>query len=170
MITLYHGSNVVVESVDLNLCLPYRDFGRGFYLTRIRKQAENMATTVSLDRGGNGVVSVFEFHNEIAKLQGLNILEFHSPNVKWAQFVINNRNPEFTDFEHPLCNFDFKYDIVSGPVANDKIRRLMRLYISNLITLELLVQKLEYIEPTSQYSFHTPRACQLLQFKEAYNV
>ena len=139
-------------------------------LTRIKKQAENMATTVSMDRGGNSVVSVFEFHDEMIKHQELNFLEFHSPNLKWAQFVINNRNPEFTDFDNPLCNFDFKYDIVSGPVANDKIRRLMRLYISNLITLESLAKNLEFIDPTSQHSFHSPKACQLLQFKDAYNV
>ena len=170
MITLYHGSNIAVKNINLSLCLPYRDFGRGFYLTRIKKQAENMASTVSMDRGGNSVVSVFEFHDEMIKQQGLNLLEFHSPNLKWAQFVINNRNPEFTDFEDSLSNFDFKYDIVSGPVANDKIRRLMRLYVSNLITLEALAQRLEFIDPTSQHSFHTQRACQLLQFKEAYNV
>lgn len=35
MITLYHGSNVEIETIQLSLCSPNKDFGRGFYLTDI---------------------------------------------------------------------------------------------------------------------------------------
>ena len=38
MITLYHGSNIVIESVDLERCSPNKDFGQGFYLTDIEEQ------------------------------------------------------------------------------------------------------------------------------------
>ena len=27
---LYHGSNVVIENIDLAKCKPYKDFGQGF--------------------------------------------------------------------------------------------------------------------------------------------
>ena len=37
---LYHGSNLKIEKIDLLKCRPYKDFGRGFYCTTIRKQAE----------------------------------------------------------------------------------------------------------------------------------
>jgi hypothetical protein len=40
---LYHGSNVAIEEIDLSLCKPYKDFGKGFYLTDIRSQADDMA-------------------------------------------------------------------------------------------------------------------------------
>lgn len=40
---LYHGTNQDIEAIDLSLCMPNKDFGRGFYLTDIRKQAEYMA-------------------------------------------------------------------------------------------------------------------------------
>ena len=43
MMTLYHGSNVNIDKIDLNRCHPDKDFGRGFYLTDIREQAEQMA-------------------------------------------------------------------------------------------------------------------------------
>ena len=43
MITLYHGSNMEIDTIDLNRCRPDKDFGQGFYLTDIRKQAEFMA-------------------------------------------------------------------------------------------------------------------------------
>lgn len=31
--TLYHGSFQKIDHIDLSLCRPYTDFGRGFYLT-----------------------------------------------------------------------------------------------------------------------------------------
>ena len=34
---LYHGSNVVIQQIDLAKCKPYKDFGQGFYLTGIKK-------------------------------------------------------------------------------------------------------------------------------------
>ena len=40
---LYHGSNTAIDGIDLNRCRPYKDFGRGFYLTDIREQAQRMA-------------------------------------------------------------------------------------------------------------------------------
>ena len=39
MIKLYHGTNTTFDKVELDKCLPYKDFGRGFYLTTLRTQA-----------------------------------------------------------------------------------------------------------------------------------
>ena len=41
MITLYHGSNVSIEKIDLTRSHPEEDFGKGYYLTDIRTQAYN---------------------------------------------------------------------------------------------------------------------------------
>jgi hypothetical protein len=30
---LFHGSNTDIKIIDLAMCRPYKDFGRGFYLT-----------------------------------------------------------------------------------------------------------------------------------------
>lgn len=40
---LYHGSNMEIEKVDLLKCMPYKDFGRGFYTTMLKEQAWRMA-------------------------------------------------------------------------------------------------------------------------------
>ena len=37
---LYHGSYMVVDTPDLAKCAARKDFGKGFYLTTSRKQAE----------------------------------------------------------------------------------------------------------------------------------
>lgn len=58
---LYHGSNVVIEEIDLAKCKPYKDFGQGFYLTEIKEQAFEMAKRTAKIYGGNPVVNEFEF-------------------------------------------------------------------------------------------------------------
>lgn len=39
---LYHGSNVAFKEIDLGMCRPNKDFGRGFCLTPDRTGAEKM--------------------------------------------------------------------------------------------------------------------------------
>ena len=52
MITLYHGSNTVIDVIDLRLGMPDKDFGQGFYLTHLRHQAERMALQFRLYEDG----------------------------------------------------------------------------------------------------------------------
>ena len=76
MTTLYHGSNVAVREVDLSRCKPFKDFGRGFYLTDIREQAQQMALRrVRITGEGVPVVTAYAFdeaclHKAIASYQG----------------------------------------------------------------------------------------------------
>ena len=56
---LYHGSNIIIENIDLNKCRPYKDFGKGFYCTTIKSQAELMAKRVAAIYGGTAVVTEF---------------------------------------------------------------------------------------------------------------
>jgi hypothetical protein len=62
---LYHGSNIKIVHVDLSKARPFKNFGRGFYLTEIKKQAERMAIRVADRFGGKLRVSVFEMDERI---------------------------------------------------------------------------------------------------------
>ena len=55
---LYHGSNIDICDINLAMCRPYKDFGRGFYLTDIQQQAEKMEERVSRIYGGVPVQAV----------------------------------------------------------------------------------------------------------------
>lgn len=57
---LYHGSNITIKQIDLSMCKPYKDFGKGFYLTEIKEQAEQMAKRTSAIYGGIPVITEFE--------------------------------------------------------------------------------------------------------------
>ena len=43
MMKLYHGTNIDFSEIDFRKCKPNKDFGQGFYLTDIKKQALEMA-------------------------------------------------------------------------------------------------------------------------------
>lgn len=59
---LYHGSNVVIDKIDLEKSKPNKDFGRGFYLSESESQAMDMASFKSMLLGGEAVVTKFEFN------------------------------------------------------------------------------------------------------------
>ena len=58
---LYHGSNVIIENIDLTRSKPNKDFGRGFYLSSDEEQAFRMAALKSAILGGEPVVTRYEF-------------------------------------------------------------------------------------------------------------
>ena len=159
---LYHGSNQEIKSIDLRECKPYKDFGRGFYLTTIREQAIQMARRTTRIFSGSPYVTEFEFDETICVNSSLSVKVFDSPTAGWAQFVLNNRNRRFVDFSDPNCNQDNKFDIVIGPVANDDIALLFRTFSSGHIDLEALVKGMKYRKLNDQYSFHTKIAISFL--------
>lgn len=161
---LYHGTNLDIQAIDLALCRPYKDFGKGFYVTDLLEQAQKMAKRVAKIYGGLPTVNIYEINNHFMRNTHLNIKDFGNiPSESWALFVMNNRDKHFTDFKSEHCNFDCKYDIVSGPIANDDMNMLFRQYQNHLISFETLMKGMIYRETTSQYSFHTERAIALLK-------
>lgn len=69
---LYHGSYCEVKIPDLSKCSDFKDFGKGFYLTSSKEQAEKFINT-SLKKAeaqgiitgdqGYGVISKFCYHH-----------------------------------------------------------------------------------------------------------
>jgi hypothetical protein len=167
-VILYHGSNQIVKTVDLNKSKRFKDFGCGFYLTIYSDQAKRMADRTVRIWGGSPVINVFEYDEEAAKK--LNIRIFNEPTAGWARFVMNNRNKDFKDIVSPECNTDAKYDIVVGPVANDDMVILFREFESGLHSFDLLAENLKFPRDlTNQYSFHTLKAVKTLTYTGALN-
>lgn len=161
---LYHGSNTDIKVIDLAMCRPYKDFGRGFYLTVMKDQAEKMAKRVARIYGGSPVLNVFEIDDSFMDLPDLCIKDFGvETSEEWARFVMNNRNRKYDDFSNPECNFNNKYDVVIGPIANDDMAVLFRQYENGVITFENMVHGIIYKKTTNQYSFHTEKAISLLK-------
>ena len=161
---LFHGSNVEIDSISLAMCRPYKDFGRGFYLTDIEEQAERMAVRVSRIYGGTPVVNSYEIEDDFRNIPDLRIKDFGVRTTEeWAKFVMNNRSRAFTDEKSDLCNKDNKYDIVIGSVADDNMALLFRQYENEIIDFDTLLKGMIYKKTSSQYSFHTIKSIKLLR-------
>lgn len=164
---LYHGTNMKFDSIDLNKCKLYKDFGQGFYCTTIKKQAEFMAERVVKRQGGEKTVITYQLDEKIFEDKDLNIKIFDKPSKEWATFILNNRDRNFKNYDSLDCNFDNKYDLVIGPVANDDIIVLFRTFVSGIIDIDTLIKELTYKELTDQYSFHSEKAIKYLVEVEA---
>lgn len=93
---------------------------------------------------------------DAALAEGLNVKIFEKPDKEWALFVMANRKQSGEDFSHD-------YDIVIGPVADDRMARLFGLYDMEIIDLDAVVAGLIYKDLNSQYFFATERALNYLK-------
>ena len=157
MLKLYHGSNVRIEHIDLSVGHINKDFGKGFYLTEIKTQADEMAkrkARIFLD--AVPVVTTFLFDDKCLKDNSLNVKIFKDVSEEWADFIFQNRRASETGFKHD-------FDIVIGPVADDGVVMQLDRYELGQITLQQLVEELRYRKLNNQYFFGTEHAIQYLQ-------
>ena len=156
---LYHGSNTAFKEIDLSICRPNKDFGRGFYLSPDRLAAERMALRTVRRFDGRPYIMTFEFNESL--LGDVPVKRFAMPSEEWAMFVMANRRPDALSVDH---NRDNRYGLVVGPVANDDLALLFRQFALGLVSVEMLVREMRYKQLTVQYSFHTPAALAALAF------
>lgn len=151
---LYHGSNVAIDHIELEKSKPFKDFGQGFYLSENEGQALDMAQLKALTFGGKPFVSKFEFDTSLMHNSDLRIKIFKEYSEEWADFVFANR--EGTDVEH--------YDIVYGPIANDKVGLQIRKLKDGSIDKTEFLNRLKYMKGiTFQYYFGTEKAIKHLK-------
>lgn len=154
---LYHGSNTEIHAIDLNQSMRGKDFGQGFYLSADQRQAEEMATFKTLQFGGCPIVNAFEFDETLLSNSSLNTKIFDDYSLEWAEFIFANRN-NMTDI--PI----HEYDIVYGPIADDRVGVQIRNLIEGNITIDVFLERLKYIKGiTFQYYFGTQRAINYLK-------
>ncbi len=75
MIKLYHGSNQKIEVPDLVHSKPFKDYGRGFYLSANKQQALDMAfqkvSQTQLRRYEGGIISLQRLVEELKYAKGI---------------------------------------------------------------------------------------------------
>lgn len=157
MITLYHGSNIKIDQIDLSKCKLGKDFGRGFYLNPNFDQAYKMAVrTTNINKVGSEIVSAFEFEDSILLDPNFKVKIFPDYSKEWADFVVANRNNKSEIPIHP-------FDIVIGPIADDYVGTQIYRYSRGFIDIERLITELKFEEISIQYFFGTEKAVNLLR-------
>ena len=166
---LYHGTDAFFERPDLSKCRPFKDFGKGFYLTPDLAVAKRMAGRCVERSDWQGAPKyVYAYDFDEADLSELNVRCF-APTVDegFALFVMANRQLRTRAKDH---NRDNRFDIVLGPIADDKMGVLFRKYEDGEVTLEHLINELKFKKLSMQYSFHTNKALAKLELKEVRRV
>lgn len=155
---LYHGSNMSIGEIDLKRGRRGKDFGQGFYLSADRNQALMMAErTVDREESGEATLTTYLFDDSILiEPSDLKVKVFESYSKEWAEFIIKNRHNKSRQPTHD-------YDIVYGPIADDKVGLQISRYQLQYIPMEELIRQLSFLHPTFQYFFGTERAIKLLQ-------
>lgn len=151
MDTLYHGSNVQVESPEITVAGYYKDFGYGFYCTRLEKQAKRWAST---KRPGH-IVNVYVYNPE----HSLKTLYFEAMTDEWLDFVVECRR-----------GWQHDYDIVEGPMADDTIWDYIEDFVAGNITREAFWVLVKFKYPTHQIVFCSEKALETLTFKTSYTL
>ena len=151
IITIYHGSNVVVERSQIIVSGFYKDFGYGFYCTKFEKQARKWALT----KRSAIFVSIFNY----IPSNNLKVLSFPMMTEEWLDFVVSCRR-----------GISHDYDIVEGPMADDQIWDYVEDFMEGVITREAFWVLAKFKHPTHQIVFCTQKSLELIMFERSYSL
>ncbi len=151
---LYHGSDTFIEEIDLGKSKSGRDFGQGFYVTNLLDQARTMAERVARWNKTKPVITEFEFDGFALVDRDMKVLRFDNYNDEWLDFVVLNRQNKLDTHAHD-------YDIVEGPVADDKVSTRINEFMDGKISREQFMSDLVY-NPSHQICFCTAQSLQAL--------
>ncbi|MDE7397511.1 MAG: DUF3990 domain-containing protein [Muribaculum sp.] len=154
MTELYHGSLEIVTSPELRIPNRTLDYGAGFYLTSSSEQAEAWIKRKLKDGIICGYVNIYEYN--VGMESELKTLIFDKPDEEWLDFVMANRMDK---------NYRHEYDIVKGPVANDRVYASFALYEAGLLDKQELVTELRAYKLVNQILLHTNRALASIRWK-----
>lgn len=154
---LYHGTCLEFEKVDLKYSKDKRDFGKGFYTTTSQEQAEKWAKSQAERSDGRPFVLIFTMQDWTK----VKVKEFLKADKSWLEMVKQNRVNGGTNHI---------FDIVIGPVANDRTYPTVQRYLDGTYTADEAIRRLKTWIYENQVSFHTEIALSKLIFQRRYQV
>jgi len=154
---VFHGSDTYIDVIRLEKCKPNKDFGRGFYVTKLAEQAQSMANRVSRWSDKKPAITEFEFDENAYDDEDINALRFDVYDERWLDFIILNRNKSTRKNTH-------EYDIVEGPVADDAVAIRIDAYLDRLVSKPDFLEELKFKHQiTHQICFCTIRSLQFIK-------
>ena len=153
--TLYHGTNQDIETIDLTRGLRHKDFGKGYYLTPDKNTAIRMAQKKARLFGGTAILIAYELDDK-ALQSDLKVKIFpEKACVEWLLFVDANRDRKAVAPIHD-------YDIVIGPIADDGVVLQLTNFREGIYTPEQAAAQLQDKYLDQQYYFGTEQALRFL--------
>ena len=163
----YHGSLEVVQNPDTEHSFRPLDFGKGFYVTTVKEQAEKWARRkMDIYNKTKGIINEYEM-SEIEDItdihaSGILIKTFPDDLEEWLDFVCDCRDG----------GEGYKqFDVICGKVANDKVFRVVDMYHQGIWDKGRAIKEIRAYENYDQYAFISQRAIDMfLKFERYYEV
>jgi len=148
----YHGSrNGLIGSPSLDYGSSRNDFGKGFYLGETLYQS-------SLFIAGYPKGKIYKYSLNLSRLR-VKYLQ----GEEWAMFVAYNRG-------YTSKHIDIDCDVITGPIADDRMAIVMEDFFSNRIGLDELLYRLTLLKLGNQYCLVTNKALKNLVLVEEYTI
>jgi len=157
---LYHGGTDIVERPVIRPQSAGRDFGKGFYCTDIRNQAENWAKRQGRIRKQTAILNMYEFDADNAQ-HNLNSRMFKDYSHEWLEMVINCRKN---------LRYTHGFDVVFGKIANDDVGETVQAVLDGFMPFDLALQKLRFMPSNNQYCFCTEKSLAYLGFSKSLKL
>ena len=158
---LYHGSSLEVVKPDLSHSRANVDFGRGFYVTTVKEQAEKWAKRKAgfSKESGRAILNIYDMKDDT---KGLVFKNFADDLDAWIGFVCQCR-----DGDQRYRSFD----IIMGKVANDKVFRVVDMYHNGIWEKSRALKEIRVYPSYDQIAFITQAAVDgLLTFRSSQEV
>lgn len=155
---VYHGSYCIIDNPDITFSREKVDFGKGFYVTPLKSQAERWCEKF-IRKGQTAYLNVYEFDESALNDTLIRLKKFTSYDSEWLDYVFACRKGE---------NIYKQYDIVIGGIANDRIFATIDAYFSGYMSKEMALDKLRFERPNAQICILSQDVLQrILKFKES---
>ena len=152
--TIYHGGTHIVDMPRIIAAYTGRDFGKGFYTTRIRDQAIKWAKRQAVYRN-KAVAILNSYVMDDSVLNTLNTKTFSDYSMEWLDFVIECRSN---------AAYRHDYDIVVGKIANDDVGETIQAVVDGLASKDYALAKLAFAHANDQICFSSNKALECLEF------
>lgn len=137
---VYHGGTETVEHPNCKCGRRNLDFGQGFYVTNIRKQAEDWAKLMADRRKTAPILNRYRL-NRAAVLAEAHCKLFKAYDEDWLDFIVASRQGR------SVAN---AYDYIEGGVANDRVVDTVNLYMAGLMDKATALRRLSEHQPNNQ--------------------
>lgn len=144
-LTLYHGSENIIDKPSLDKGKVNNDYGRGFYCCKDNELAKEWACK----KGNDGYVNKYEL-----ELKGLKVLDLQEEKynvLHWIALLLENRkltiSSSIADIASYYLHMNYlidvsKYDVIIGYRADDSYFAYAEAFISNSLPLNSLNKSL----------------------------
>lgn len=139
-IIVYHGGTEIVEHPICKFGRRNLDFGQGFYITNIRKQAVDWASQVADRRKLSPLINRYRLNRE-AILAEAHCKIFEAYDKDWLEFIVASRRG---------LRVADNYDYIEGGVANDRVVDTVNLYMAGLMDENTALRRLSEHQPNNQ--------------------